>query len=659
MAAPSIDVLLSSAEEHIRRNNLAEADRISRLILAENPDHPKGLVLAGHIAALQGDLTRTQRVLGTVLQHDPNCVQALCLLGLAHCDHGDARNTLTHVTRGLEIEFGLNGHAGPIEFWRRLVDLVERDAPPAIWRHRTAEISAVAWALQRTGLLVHHSEDVCARLAAVELRTIPAAEAAERVGVLLGLAAFAKSAAFEWNCMLFERVVLPWLKRALAGGLYDAASVIEARILTRYIAQRETEAHFARVVGRWTDEARAAGRRIGMSLAPLTPRKPTAVPRVAFVAHMLSSLAHIRLMLDTLEGHAALPRPLIKPFVYGFRCSWDKDTMQRVTGLGIEVNVSQSGAGEISVGELQVLREYLSAHDIDAIVWISYVHLMPFAFALRLAPVQIWWAMKYHSLELPEIDGYLAFGAVAGGTRQIAGRLWRAGPIAAEDWFDPQLSGKAAQVRATFAKHELLYGCFGREEKLNSAGFLSCVIEVLKAVPNAGFLWTGRTRSPEIQAAFENAGLAERCHYIGWVNTRLYAQVIDAFLDSFPFPCGYTLYEALAAAKPAVLYASAEAAETGLRAFVEPVLDGTAGSADQARAQAIFRPPTGENLYLCAGDPASYVSYAVRLGRDPSFRTRAGAAGADFVRHFMSDRTRLGRIYGEHIAAIVREKTLA
>jgi glycosyltransferase involved in cell wall biosynthesis len=122
------------------------------------------------------------------------------------------------------------------------------------------------------------------------------------------------------------------------------------------------------------------------------------------------------------------------------------------------------------------------------------------------------------------------------------------------------------------------------------------------------------------------------------------------FLDSFPFPCGYTLYEAMAAGKPAVLYASAESAETGARSLIEPLLH------DQSEACEIFRPDAAENLFLLAGDPAQYVSFAVRLGRDDEFRSLAGAAGRAFVERFMTDRSRFARIYGDHIAAVVRQK---
>jgi predicted O-linked N-acetylglucosamine transferase (SPINDLY family) len=260
------------------------------------------------------------------------------------------------------------------------------------------------------------------------------------------------------------------------------------------------------------------------------------------------------------------------------------------------------------------------------------------------------------SLEFAEIDGYLTSGSVSGGARRIGARQWRIGPIAAADWVAPELAADSARERGRFAQHRILYACIGREEKLNSVPFLKSVAAILKAVPEAGFLWTGRQRHPVIQATMEAEGVAQRCYFIGWVNTRLYAQVIDVFLDSFPFPCAYTLYEAMAAGKPAVLYASEESAEMGARALIEPLLCGTEGTEqDQKAAREIFR-QAGENLFLLASDADDYVRLGVRLARHAAFMRLAGSAGSAFVQRFMTDRARFARIYGEHIASAVKEK---
>jgi predicted O-linked N-acetylglucosamine transferase (SPINDLY family) len=288
---------------------------------------------------------------------------------------------------------------------------------------------------------------------------------------------------------------------------------------------------------------------------------------------------------------------------------------------------------------------------VSALVWVSIAVHMAFAFSMRVAPVQVWWALKYHSLEFPEIDGYLT-GAGAGSTKLLGGRLWRCAPLASDDWYRPQLAPRAAEVRAQYSRHQLLFGCMGRESKLNSEPFLASVARILKACPEAGFLWTGRERSSAIQGALERLGVAERCHFIGWVDTKLYAQVLDVFLDSFPFPCGFTLYETMAAAKPVVLFASPEAEETGLYALVHPLLAGTAGTPEEIhKARSIF---AEGKLFHCARHPGEYVELAVRLAGDPHARSAAGAANHAFVHAFLSDRTRMARTIARHLVELAQ-----
>jgi glycosyltransferase involved in cell wall biosynthesis len=296
------------------------------------------------------------------------------------------------------------------------------------------------------------------------------------------------------------------------------------------------------------------------------------------------------------------------------------------------------------------MRRRIAEEGIDVLAWISAAVLMPFTFAMRLAPRQVWWAMKYHALEFPEIDDYLTGGSQTGGTKTIHGRTWRVGPVAAADWFAPELADEARRTRDALGAKGVVYGSFGREEKLNSPAFLDAVCEILRNAPDATFLWTGRARHPAIQAHLEAAGVAGRCRFIGWVNTKLYAQVIDVFLDSFPFPCGFTLYEAMAAGKPIVLFDSPASRNTGIHALVGPLLGAAPQASDEARlAHAIFRPDPGTELYLRPAEPAGYVAAALHLARDAAFRQRAGDAARAFVEQLMSDRKRAARIFVDHI----------
>lgn len=658
----SFEALLAEAVGCLRGGKLDEAERMIARALAVRPEHPQALLIAAAIAARRGQRPRAEELCRLVLAHDPGEVEALYLLGELRCDAGAHAEAADCLMRGFRLEFSLPEFEDPIEFWKFLVDGIEGEAPIEYLIRRARELKLLGTALEASGMLLAHDAAMRARLAQVNLFRWSDNEASLRLELLLGLAGFSIRSAPEWNGLLFDSVLIAWSNRALETDRFDLALLLETAFLREYVRQTEAEEHFRRCVARWLEPMRAAGRRFGHSLPPLPKYGPQLPPGAVFLLHNLSGLAHVRLLVDFLEGHAELDKPLLRPLlacVSKADNSAAREMEQRLRRIGVQVVELPAATGSVlGIAGIRRLREELAARQIDAVVWISVVQAMPFAFAARVAPVQIWWAMKYHGVEFPEIDGYLTAGSLSGGTRQIGGRVWRAGPVAARDWYVPELAEQAARIRANYTAHQILFGCFGREEKLHSPTFLQAVADILRRVPESGFLWTGRHRHPAIQSFFDRAGVADRCHYIGWVDTRLYAQVIDVFLDSFPFPCGYTLYEALAAGKPALLYASAEAAETGARSLIEPLLRGeTASEEDSVAARAIFIGPDGESVYLCAQNPAEYVAMAVRLASDGDWRCRAGEAGRRFVAHFMSDRKRLGRIYAEHIVAIVREAT--
>ena len=459
----------------------------------------------------------------------------------------------------------------------------------------------------------------------------------------------------DWNLRVAERVLRPWLTRAFECGKHDEALELEQDIYSKVTLMRETEAHFRHCVSLSLEPARAAGRRLAL---PRPKSAPAAVPRIAFFVHGASMLAHVRMMLGVLQGLAAIRPPPIEPMVYVFY-GFSAELDAALSALQVPtVYMRREGTSGLRGGydELLELRKRIEGDRVDALVWVSVVTMMPFAFAMRIAPVQIWWAMKYHGVDLPEIDGYLTGAGVSGGFKTIAERRWRVAPVGAADWFAPELAAKARQTRSAFARFRILFASLAREEKLRDPVFLETVACILRQVEDCAFLWTGREPLTDVQRAFETLGVAERCFFIGWVDSRLYAQVIDVFLDSFPAPCGYTLYESMAAGRPVVLFASNESEHTGVHALVGPLLARSDGTPrDWERAQAILRPSPGLDLYLRATNVEQYAAHAVRLARDDAFRKRAGAACEQFVAEFMSDRERMARIYADHLLAVVAE----
>ncbi|MEK7992105.1 MAG: hypothetical protein VSS52_013925, partial [Thiotrichaceae bacterium] len=303
-------------------------------------------------------------------------------------------------------------------------------------------------------------------------------------------------------------------------------------------------------------------------------------------------------------------------------------------------------------------REQIAQDKIAALVWISLATLMPFAFSMRVAPVQIWWALKYHELEFDGIDSYIS-GASSGDYKYFGKKLWRTGALGRTDWYIPELASEANTVRQQYKQFDVILGSLGREEKLNNPEFVQVVATILQKYPKVAFLWTGKEQLASIQNIFEQYGVSQQCFFIGWVNTRLYAQVLDIFLDSFPFPCGFTTFETIAAAKPVVLYNSAEANEIGLVSNIAPVLTKLQGTEqDQKLMYDIFY-PEDESLYFCAKNLDEYFNYACRLIEEPELRRKSGYANQQFIKYFFASIEKMAISYTKHFLEVIHEKSVS
>jgi len=481
-------------------------------------------------------------------------------------------------------------------------------------------------------------------------------DANKRADVLLGLLGFAKTSPPSWTKCIFEQLALPWMKAALACQRYNMALKLETLIYEEYVKQTETERHFRECFVQWIEPMREAGHTAATNLPPLRWPTPHSKPTVGFFLHEASMLAHVGVMLSVLEN---LPHGINRPFlprVYAFSGT-HPELLARLARHEIPVTLMEQECHSNGnwFQRLICLRQHLAEDGVTALIWVTAALMMPFAFAMRLAPVQIWWAMKYHGQESTDIDGYITGGSLAR-YKNINGRLWRTANLGVSDWYDPTLSTKATEIRKRFAGCELILGTFGREEKLASQPFLQAIADILKSFPNAVFLWTGRTKLEYIQDTLNQLGVGKQCYFIGWVDTKIYAQVIDIFLDSFPFPCGFTAIQAMAAGKPIVLYASRESYGTGIHGMISPVLEDPINNREQtAQLEEIFSLNTQTPTYLCAKTPEEYVRYAKNLINSPQYRTQAGDASRTFVCRYLSNPSQAAQRYAAHILEIIEE----
>ncbi len=277
------------------------------------------------------------------------------------------------------------------------------------------------------------------------------------------------------------------------------------------------------------------------------------------------------------------------------------------------------------------VRRRAVADQLSAMVFVSHPGGMAFLSTMGVAPKHVWWAHKWHGLELPYLDGYIDACHPFRDSVTLDGRTWPCTYTAVPDMFDPDYTAQAREIRAR-QNAQIVFGSMCREEKLTEA-YAQAVSAILDQTPNSIYVYCGRQPQPW----FERAVGTIRCKHIGWVNTKCWAQVIDVYLDTFPFQSGHTAFEAMAASKPVVWMDSpAYGEEQGVTEFF------AAG-----RWQGIYRADP------VSRDSAAYVARGIALARDAALRADDGAAGRDFLDIHMRDERRMALSFVKVLTEII------
>src|SRR3546814_19839739 len=97
---------------------------------------------------------------------------------------------------------------------------------------------------------------------------------------------------------------------------------------------------------------------------------------------------------------------------------------RRCAELGVQVCYLESENGRPLNGQyerLSSMRRRIAAESISHFVWLSAPGQAIMTFAMRVAPVQIFWTLKFHPFRLPETDEYIQPGNWAETERRMDG----------------------------------------------------------------------------------------------------------------------------------------------------------------------------------------------------------------------------------------------
>lgn len=408
------------------------------------------------------------------------------------------------------------------------------------------------------------------------------------------------------------------------------ALVAEIELYNTFVKAVESEDHYERCFAQWREPMLGLGRAYAGPPAPRAARGEAL--GIAFVFHTGSVLGHTEVLMRLLETRDGAR---LRPRLYSL-FGQNEEFAARAAGVGVPVEAYPGGGA----GPHEWLRGRIAANGEGTAVWVSAPPAALFVFGARVAPVQVFWSLKYHPVRAPEIDGYITYGSWGERERDFHGQRWTVCPVPLA--LDPRTPDPRAVegLRARFPERVLL-GTLAREEKIASRPFLESVAAILKRHPEAGFLWTGRARHAGIESLLASLGVADRCHFAGWVDTPLYAAALDVFLETFPLGCGITGYQALGAGVPLLSYLDANTV-FGMQYWAEIA----------ARGGAATREILDEYPVLVARDPAEYVELASRLIADPAFRESWRGRERAYYEDEIANIGRYSRRFFDTIAAI-------
>lgn len=649
----NVSFLFQRASNHAENNRFSDglADCLS--ILDIDSTYLDALVFGGRLAFTIGNYETAVSLFNRAIEIDKSAIQhyyffarSLCMIGKNEEAWNAIKLVFTSNSENISSE----------DFVKYVIDLVYSSEKSQLAKYRK-HFELIGSLLQKIGIHASQFDDLSRHALS---RSTRVALSPARILCVLAILGFNKENRIDLLTSVFTRYLVPTIKRAVDEKEINLALQLESLVYNYYIKKNETEKHFRFCFDQYTDTLRLAGNLVAEhARGTENNTKVDGELKIGLFVQQASTLAHVEVMLALLSGWSQIENRGVIPIVY-VMFGYDKNLEQRVRACGVDIYFFEIDRPQYKndiVNSFVYLRSLLRDHRVLAVVFVSLAMHMPFAVALRLAPVQIWWAMKYHSLDLPELDGYFTNGSFEK-KRLIDGKSWRVVHSALDRLYDTKYETEAARIRGQYGQDVTILASMGREEKIETTEFLDTIASILKARQKTVYLWTGRVKSAMVASYFENAGLADRCHFIGWIDTRLYAQVLDIYIDSFPFGGGHTIFQSWAVSKPAVMMLTRETLETGVPMHVLPAYNGEIDDSIITNdVKRIFTSSHGENLSMIAKSNDEYIEMALRLIDDNAYRAAAAKAAKAFTEKYMCNRKMQAESFCKQVEQLLHEKS--
>jgi glycosyltransferase involved in cell wall biosynthesis len=614
-------------------------------MLAHSISNPAGTLSALHAElrhAPQG-MSRQQlveRLSRGMVETPDELATGAAIVALAQSLQDPARITLTESTqnqiwnefqrrpgktmplKALALTFLANAAGNGIE--RAFVQLALGNLLGQDWDH--AAVDFVSGLLEDSGLFDSIKETTL-ELIGADLGRRASTHSLIRIQSVLRLCGLSERAPHPRREAAFRLVFVPAYRGLCEADLANEAIILEHYAYATHIKRTETAENHTACWAAIAPPSRALGERMRRRLGePELRAKPGGKPKVAFFVPNAVILAHTGLLLAYLRGWRLLEDKPVEPVVYVLGGPDPSPLRTELEQLGVAYVYGPALTQATDIFNLLIAaRAHFFEQGVSQVVFVSLPTMMAFCHGLRLAPAVTWWGMKF---PLPNF-GFLEMRLQCLALYKKRTRLFD------QDWCfalqpqEPLEIAPRARIDAVRAKYpgRFILGTIAREEKINTPEYIEAVTRILQANPNACFVWTGRKQLAEIDAAFSRAGVAERCHFVGWVEPEVYCSAFDLFLDTFPLS-GIMPNQAMHAGVAVVTGNT-----NGAFNYFTDVPDGEPPytAAQKAELDAMFGTLPQRLGKIAADTVDEYVALAGRLIADAALRAEFAAAGKAYV----------------------------
>ena len=466
-----------------------------------------------------------------------------------------------------------------------------------------------------------------------------------------------------WKDFVFERFSLPVLQHLINERMYDMALIVEELVFLHYLRSGGTdcEARFTKSTRKWYPSMERLGKALAIEKKlKVNDKLRLHNNKIAFFIHSESMLAHVGTVFSILESYKQRGARGFEATIISFS-GCNQEMRQKFESYNVQVISLQELFPASTIHQRYLyLKEFLVEQEIEILIWVCLTVHMSFAFGLRIAPIQIWYTSSYYrGLINKEIDKRVLTTVLADGVFE-GGNRWDILNFSitslCKNEADIRYEIESLKKSLLGDKFHNIIGVLAREQKLQDKSYIEAIAQVLKRNSDTLFVWTGTRHDETVQRYIRDFDIADQSKYIGWIDTSIYVHVLDVFMDTFPFPCGLTLYQAMAAGKASVSLRTDDAMSMGIHGQLSSVFDPSGDFVFEEERAARIRQIFGDDghLFLLMSTVDEYVEAASLLISNRNQRTAVGDANRDLAEEFLLDPLKMSQSFDRIVGSYLR-----